>query len=232
MAVAVSTIAGLRNVRKTYQMGAETLDALGGINLEILEGEYVAIMGPSGCGKSTMLNILGCLDRPSTGQYILGDVDVSVMEDDELSEVRGRKLGFIFQSYNLIQQLTVIENIEVPLYYQGIPPDVSREVAIEMAQKVGLGRRLHHKPYELSGGQQQRVGIARALVNDPIVLLADEPTGNLDSRSGAEILTLFDELHGQGKTIIMVTHDDEIGRRSQRVIRLRDGLVEKDIRNG
>lgn len=232
MAVAVSSIARLCDVRKTYQMGAVTLDALGGINLDILEGEYVSIMGPSGCGKSTMLNILGCLDRPSAGQYILGDIDVSKMEDDNLSEIRGSKLGFIFQSYNLIQQLTVVENIEVPLYYQGLPAETSREIATEMAAKVGLGDRLHHKPFELSGGQQQRVGIARALVNDPIVLLADEPTGNLDSRSGAEILELFDELHGQGKTIIMVTHDDDIGRRSQRVIRLRDGLVEQDIRNG
>lgn len=232
MTVAVSSIVRLENVRKTYQMGSESLDALGGINLDILEGEYCAIMGPSGCGKSTMLNILGCLDRPTTGHYILGDTDVSQMPDDDLSEIRGARLGFIFQSYNLIQQLSVLENIEVPLYYQGIPQEVCREIAEEMAQKVGLGHRLNHKPFELSGGQQQRVGIARALVNDPIVLLADEPTGNLDSRSGAEILGLFDELHQQGKTIIMVTHDDEIGRRSQRVIRLRDGLVEKDIRNG
>jgi len=232
VAVAIGSIARLEGVRKTYQMGTESLDALGGIDIDIREGEYVAIMGPSGCGKSTLLNILGCLDRPSAGHYILGDVDVSQMDDDSLSEIRGGKLGFIFQSYNLIQQLTVIENIEVPLYYQGYAADFSREISIEMAGRVGLGKRLDHKPFELSGGQQQRVGIARALVNDPIVLLADEPTGNLDSRSGAEILQLFDELHGQGKTIIMVTHDDEIGRRSQRVIRLRDGLVESDIRNG
>ena len=232
MAVALSTIVRLDRVRKTYQMGSESLDALGGISLDIMEGEYCAIMGPSGCGKSTLLNILGCLDRPTSGHYILGDTDVSQMPDDDLSEIRGARLGFIFQSYNLIQQLTVLENIEVPLYYQGIPQEICREIAEEMAQKVGLGQRLGHKPYELSGGQQQRVGIARALVNDPIVLLADEPTGNLDSRSGAEILGLFDELHGQGKTIIMVTHDDEIGRRSQRVIRLRDGHIESDIRNG
>lgn len=232
MTVAVASIVRLERVRKTYQMGSETLDALGGVDLDILEGEYVSIMGPSGCGKSTMLNILGCLDRPTSGNYILGDTDVSRMDDDSLSEIRGSKLGFIFQSYNLIQQLTVIENIEVPLYYQGLPAEVSREISVEMATRVGLSHRLDHKPFELSGGQQQRVGIARALVNDPIVLLADEPTGNLDSRSGAEILDLFDELHGQGKTIIMVTHDDEIGRHSQRVIRLRDGLVESDIRNG
>lgn len=232
MAVQTAAIARLEGVRKTYQMGTQTLDALGGIDLEIAEGEYLAIMGPSGCGKSTMLNILGCLDRPTAGQYTLGEVDVSAMPDDDLSEIRGRRLGFIFQSYNLIQQLTVVENIEVPLYYQGVPEDVCREAAVEMAARVGLGDRLDHKPFELSGGQQQRAGIARALVNDPIVLLADEPTGNLDSRSGAEILALFDELHGQGKTIIMVTHDDEIGRRTERVVRLRDGLVEEDIRNG
>ena len=228
----LASIARLERVKKTYQMGSETLDALGGVDIDILEGEYVAIMGPSGCGKSTLLNILGCLDRPSSGHYILGDVDVSQMDDDNLSDMRGSKLGFIFQSYNLIQQLTVIENIEVPLYYQGVAAETSRNIAVEMATRVGLGERLDHKPFELSGGQQQRVGIARALVNDPIVLLADEPTGNLDSRSGAEILTLFDELHGLGKTIIMVTHDDDIGRHSQRVIRLRDGLVESDIRNG
>jgi putative ABC transport system ATP-binding protein len=232
MSVAVASIARLEKVKKTYQMGSESLDALGGIDLDILQGEYVSIMGPSGCGKSTMLNILGCLDRPSSGNYVLGDVDVSKMDDDNLSGMRGSKLGFIFQSYNLIQQLTVVENIEVPLYYQGIAAETSRSIAIEMATRVGLGERLDHKPYELSGGQQQRVGIARSLVNDPIVLLADEPTGNLDSRSGAEILHLFDELHGQGKTIIMVTHDDEIVRHSQRVVRLRDGLIESDIRNG
>ncbi|MCF6286511.1 MAG: ABC transporter ATP-binding protein [Candidatus Hydrogenedentes bacterium] len=232
MTVAVASIARLEQVTKTYYMGSEKLDALGGIDIDILEGEYVAIMGPSGCGKSTLLNILGCLDRPTSGHYILGDVDVSQMEDDSLSEVRGSKLGFIFQSYNLIQQLTVIENIEVPLYYQGIAGEASRDIAVEMAKRVGLGDRLDHKPFELSGGQQQRVGIARSLVNDPIVLLADEPTGNLDSRSGAEILDLFNELHGQGKTILMVTHDDDICNQSQRVIRLRDGLVESDIRNG
>ena len=232
MAVATSSIVRLEHVKKTYQMGSETLDALGGVNLDILQGEYVAIMGPSGCGKSTMLNILGCLDRPTSGSYFLGEVDVSEMDDDNLSSMRGSKLGFIFQSYNLIQQLSVVENIEVPLYYQGVPADISREVAIEMASLVGLGNRLNHKPFELSGGQQQRVGIARSLVNDPIVLLADEPTGNLDSRSGGEILTLFDDLHKEGKTIIMVTHDDEIGKHSQRVVRLRDGLIESDIRNG
>ena len=224
-------IASLKNVRKTYQMGDTRLDALSDINLDFHAGEYISIMGPSGCGKSTMLNVLGCLDRPTEGAYFLGKEDVSKMEDDALSAIRGKRLGFIFQSYNLIQQLTVIENIEVPLYYQGVPAQISREIAIKYAERVGLEGRLDHKPFELSGGQQQRVGIARALANDPLVILADEPTGNLDSRSGSDILDLMDELHGQGKTIIMVTHDDDIGRKSERVILLRDGKVESDVRN-
>jgi putative ABC transport system ATP-binding protein len=189
-------------------------------------------MGPSGCGKSTMLNILGCLDRPSEGRYLLGGEDVSQFDDDQLSSKRGADLGFIFQSYNLIQQLTVVENIEVPLYYQGMAESESRRRAIALAERVGLGQRLNHRPYELSGGQQQRVGIARALVNDPLVILADEPTGNLDSTSGADILRLLDELHSQGKTIIMVTHDPDIGRRATRLVRLRDGKLESDVRQG
>ncbi len=225
-------IAILDHVGKTYQMGPVRVDALVEINLVFEAGEYVSVMGPSGCGKSTLLNLLGCLDRPSTGRYVLGGVDVSQMNDDELSEIRGARLGFIFQSYNLIQQLTVLENIEVPLFYQGTPPEMSREIAAEYARRVGLGDRLKHKPFELSGGQQQRVGIARALVNDPLVLLADEPTGNLDSHSGAEILELFEALHEQGKTIILVTHDDDIAKRSSRVIRLRDGQMESDMRHG
>lgn len=224
-------IAKLENVKKTYLMGVVTVHALRGISFEISEGEYISIMGPSGCGKSTLLNILGCLDRPTEGHYYLGGVDVSQMDDDKLSEVRGKRLGFIFQSYNLIQQLTVVENIEVPLFYQGVPPDISRQKAIEMAERVGLGHRLYHKPFELSGGQQQRVAIARALVNDPLVLLADEPTGNLDSKAGVEILQIFDELHKQGKTIIMVTHDENVARRAERTVRLRDGLIESDVRN-
>lgn len=225
------TIAKLENVKKTYLMGVVTVHALRGVSMEIFEGEYISIMGPSGCGKSTLLNLLGCLDRPSEGRYYLGGIDVSQMDDDELSEVRGKRLGFIFQSYNLIQQLTVVENIEVPLFYQGVPPEISRKKAIEMAKRVGLEHRLHHKPFELSGGQQQRVAIARALVNDPLVLLADEPTGNLDSKSGVEILQIFDDLHKQGKTIIMVTHDENVARRAERTIRLRDGVIESDSRN-
>ena len=184
--MSVTAIVELEQVRKTYLMGGERLDALGGVSLRFDSGEYVAIMGPSGCGKSTMLNILGCLDRPSEGRYLLGGEDVSQFDDDQLSSKRGADLGFIFQSYNLIQQLTVVENIEVPLYYQGMAESESRRRAIALAERVGLGQRLNHRPYELSGGQQQRVGIARALVNDPLVILADEPTGNLDSTSGAD----------------------------------------------
>lgn len=231
-ATARETIVQLENVSKVYRMGAQEVHALSHINLSLLAGEYISIMGPSGCGKSTMLNLLGCLDKPSEGRYLLGGEDVSRLEDDDLSAIRGRRLGFIFQSYNLIQQLTVLENIEVPLYYQGFPEEEGREIATRLAARVGLDKRLDHKPFELSGGQQQRVGIARALVNDPLVILADEPTGNLDSRSGTEILELFDELNRQGKTLIMVTHDDEIGDRSQRVVRLRDGVVESDVYNG
>ncbi len=224
-------IVQLQGVIKRYQMGTVTVEALRGIDLSIYPGEYVAVMGPSGCGKSTLLNMLGCLDRPTEGRYLLGGLDVSRLDDDALSEIRGTRLGFIFQSYNLIQQLDVLENIELPLYYQLRPRPDGRRRALELAERVGLSERLHHKPMELSGGQQQRVGIARALVNDPLVLLADEPTGNLDSRSGAEILELFDELHRQGKTIIMVTHDPEIGRRAERVVRLKDGQIESDQRN-
>ena len=211
-------------------MGPVTVEALRGVSFGIETGEYISIMGPSGCGKSTLLNLLGCLDRPTTGRYLLGVQDVSQMPDDELSAVRGERLGFVFQSYNLIQQLTVVENIEIPLYYQGRPEDESRELARKYAARVGLEERLEHKPFELSGGQQQRVAIARALVNDPLVILADEPTGNLDSTSGSDILNLFDELNQQGKTIIMVTHDTSISKRTRRAIRLRDGEIESDVR--
>ncbi|HEY9171841.1 MAG TPA: ABC transporter ATP-binding protein [Verrucomicrobiae bacterium] len=218
------------NVRKHYQMGLVTVEALRGVSFAIEAGEYISIMGPSGCGKSTLLNLLGCLDRPTSGRYLLGDADVSQMEDDALSAVRGARLGFVFQSYNLIQQLTVVENIEIPLYYQGRPEEESRAIASKLAERVGLAERLEHKPFELSGGQQQRVAIARALVNDPLVILADEPTGNLDSASGAEILRLFDDLNAQGKTLILVTHDPGVGQRSRRTIRLRDGEIESDVR--
>ena len=225
-----SQIVQFEDVRKTYQMGVVTVDALRGVSLEIQAGEYVTIMGPSGCGKSTMLNLLGCLDRPTSGRYHLGAEDVSQLDDDALSAIRGARLGFIFQSYNLIQQLTVVENVEVPLYYQGRTEDASRALAAAYSERVGLADRLNHKPFELSGGQQQRVAIARALVNDPLVILADEPTGNLDSAAGVEILKIFDGLHEQGETIILVTHDETISRHVHRAIRLRDGEVESDVR--
>ncbi|MBP9900586.1 MAG: ABC transporter ATP-binding protein [Verrucomicrobia subdivision 3 bacterium] len=223
-------IVQFENVRKTYRMGLVTVEALRGVTFEIQAGDYISIMGPSGCGKSTLLNLLGCLDRPTSGHYRLGGEDVSQMNDDALSAVRGARLGFVFQSYNLIQQLTVVENIEIPLYYQDRPEQQSRALARRMAARVGLEARLEHKPFELSGGQQQRVAIARALVNEPLVILADEPTGNLDSTSGTEVMRLFDELHEQGKTLILVTHDPGVGQRAHRTIRLRDGEIESDVR--
>lgn len=220
----------LRNVEKHYQMGPSLLKALNGINLKIFPGDYISILGPSGGGKSTLLNVLGCLDQPTVGNYFLEGEDVSKLDDDELSTIRGKRLGFIFQSYNLIQQLDVIENIEVPMFYRGVTESQSKKVAIELAKKVGLGKRLHHKPTELSGGQQQRVAIARALANDPAVILADEATGNLDSKSGGDILEIFDELNAEGKTLVMITHDEGMADRTPRVIRLRDGQIIFDER--
>jgi putative ABC transport system ATP-binding protein len=228
---AADPIIRLEAIEKRYVLGAEVeVRALRGINLQIDPGDYVAIMGPSGSGKSTMLNILGCLDRPTGGNYFLGGTDVSRMPDDELSEARGLKIGFIFQSYNLIAQLTVLENIQVPLMYQGKDLTVYRDRCIELARLVGLDERLHHRPNQLSGGQQQRVAIARSLVNDPLMILADEPTGNLDSRTGQEVLDLIDQLNGNGKTIVLVTHDDRVARRAHRVVHMRDGLIEREVR--
>jgi len=189
-------------------------------------------MGPSGSGKSTLLNVLGCLDRPSSGRYFLGDRDVSNLSDDELSYIRGQRIGFIFQSYNLIPQLNIIENIEVPMFYQGWPESKSEARAYELAEMVGLSDRLKHRPYELSGGQQQRVAIARALANDPLILLADEPTGNLDTASGKEILKMLSDLCEQGKTLIVVTHDAGVGQRAERIIHLLDGRIERIEKNG
>mgnify|MGYP006263638079 FL=1 len=220
----------LLEVEKHYQMGSVLVKALRGIDLKIFRGDYISILGPSGGGKSTMLNILGCLDQPTIGTYLLNGTDVSNLSDDALSLVRGKELGFIFQSYNLIQQLSVVENIEVPLFYQGISEKESRETAIDLAIKVGLGKRLDHRPTELSGGQQQRVAIARALANDPAVILADEATGNLDSKSGGDILEIFDQLNSDGKTLVMITHDEGMAERTHRVIRLKDGGIAFDSR--
>ncbi|OHB62793.1 MAG: ABC transporter, partial [Planctomycetes bacterium RBG_13_62_9] len=212
---------------KSYQLGANELRVLRDINLTIAAGEYVAIMGPSGSGKSTLLNMIGCLDRPTSGDYLLGGQSVSVLDDDDLSMIRGARIGFVFQSFNLIAQLNVVENIEIPMYYQGYSERQSAARAVELATMVGLGERMGHRPSELSGGQQQRVAIARALANDPLIILADEPTGNLDSASGADILVILDRLHGEGKTLIVVTHDEHIAAHAERVIRLFDGCIDK-----
>ena len=218
------------NVTKEYVLDGETVRALRGVSLEVPEGDYVAVMGASGSGKSTLLNLLGCLDRPSGGQLFLGQDDVSRLDDDRLSEIRASRIGFIFQSYNLIPQLTVLENIQVPLYYQGRLTARERQRCQELAELVGLSTRLKHRPSQLSGGQQQRVAIARSLVNDPFFILADEPTGNLDSVTTEEILELLDQLNQAGKTIIMVTHEDDVGARAKRIVRLRDGLILSDQR--
>lgn len=223
-------VAQVLNLVKHYQMEEVTVPALRGITLSFDRGDFIALMGPSGSGKSTLLNILGCLDRPTSGRYILAGHDVSQLSDDELSEIRGRYLGFIFQSYNLIPQYTVVENIEVPLLYQGRLDTRTRRRCIELARMVGLGDRLDHRPTQLSGGQQQRVAIARALVNDPEIILADEPTGNLDSKTSEEIMQLLCALNEAGRTIIMVTHENDIAAWARRVVRLRDGHVESDQR--
>ncbi len=216
---------------KNYQLGSVELKVLREINLTITSGQYVAIMGPSGSGKSTLLNMIGCLDRPTSGDYLLGGQSVSELDDDQLSMIRGMRIGFIFQSFNLINQLNVIENIEVPMYYQGFTEQESAERAQELAEMVGLSNRVDHRPSELSGGQQQRVAIARSLANDPLIILADEPTGNLDSTSGSEILDILDRLHQQGKTLIAVTHDEGIAAGAERVIRLFDGRIDKQEYN-
>jgi putative ABC transport system ATP-binding protein len=222
----------LDELRKDYVLKGETVRALRGISLDVPEGDFVAIMGPSGSGKSTLLNLLGCLDKPTSGSYFLGDDDVARMNDQQLSWIRASRIGFVFQSYNLIAQLTVLENIEVPLYYQGQVSWKSRQRCREIADMVGLGDRLRHRPAQLSGGQQQRVAIARSLVNDPYFILADEATGNLDSKTTDEILGLIQKLNEEGRTIVMVTHENEVAARAKRTVRLRDGLIQSDKQNG
>ncbi len=222
------TIIDIRDIVKIFQVGEVEVHALRGVDVAIEEGSFLAIMGPSGSGKSTLLNILGCLDRPTSGQYYLGGKNVAQMDDDTLSSIRGKRLGFIFQSYNLIAQLTVIENIKVPLIYQGVNLQDYEQKCIDLAALVGLEDRLEHRPSQLSGGQQQRVAIARSLVNDPLMILADEPTGNLDSKTGKEVLELIEKLHQGGKTIVMVTHDYEIAYRADRVIQMMDGRIDSD----
>lgn len=228
----MTNIVTIYDMVKHYHLGGSVVRALDGVSLTVDEGEFVALMGPSGSGKSTLLNLLGCLDRPTSGQYYLAGHDVSEMTDDHLSEIRSRYLGFIFQSYNLLAQYTVVENIQVPLLYQGMRlNETTDQRCIDLADLVGLGERLDHRPMQLSGGQQQRVAIARSLVNDPHVILADEPTGNLDTKTSDEIMTLLTRLNDNGKTIIMVTHENDIAGWAKRVVRMRDGRIESDELN-
>jgi putative ABC transport system ATP-binding protein len=227
----MSTIIQTNEISRMYQMGTETIHALRSISIEIQKGEYVAFMGPSGSGKSTLMNIIGCLDTPTSGTYILNGKDVSNMVDNELATVRNREIGFVFQTFNLLPRSSSLENVALPLVYAGYSKSEREERAMEALRSVGLDTRAKHKPNELSGGQRQRVAIARALVNDPSILLADEPTGNLDSKTSYEIMELFENLYAKGHTIIMVTHEDDIAHYAHRIVRLRDGLIESDLIN-
>ena len=224
-------IISIKNLKKTYIMGTERVHALKDITLDIHKNEYVALMGPSGSGKSTLMNLLGCLDSPTAGSYTLNNENVSTLLDGELAEVRNKEIGFVFQTFNLLPRLSSLDNVALPLVYAGIPKSKRLDKAEETLTKVGLGDRVEHKPNELSGGQRQRVAIARALVNDPAIILADEPTGNLDTKTSIEIMEIFEKLHEAGNTIIVVTHEPDIAAHAHRIIRLRDGLVEKDEKN-
>jgi putative ABC transport system ATP-binding protein len=221
-------VIAIEGVTKLYEMGEETIHALRGVSLSIHRNEYLAIMGPSGSGKSTLMNMLGCLDTPTSGRYEFNGHDVAGMVDDELADIRNREIGFVFQTFNLLARSDALRNVELPLIYAGVSPHERHERAREALENVGLGNRIHHKPNELSGGQRQRVAIARALVNRPSIILADEPTGNLDSKTGIEILALFEDLYEQGNTLIVVTHEESVARNARRIIRLHDGLIASD----
>lgn len=227
----MSAVIDIIDVRKRYQMGDQTVHALRGVTLEINRNEYVALMGPSGSGKSTLMNMLGCLDTPTSGDYFLNEQNVSTLIDDELAAIRNKEIGFVFQTFNLIPRLSSLENVALPLVYAGMKKSERLERAQSVLESVGLGDRVHHKPNELSGGQRQRVAVARALVNNPSIILADEPTGNLDSKTSLEIMALFEQIHNNGNTVILVTHEPDIAEYAHRIIRLKDGEIESDIRN-
>lgn len=227
----MSAILSVQNLKKTYIMGTNVVNALQDVSIDIHKNEYVALMGPSGSGKSTLMNLLGCLDTPTAGDYFLSDTNVSLMDDGELAEIRNKEIGFVFQTFNLLPRLSALENVALPLVYAGASRKMRLERAQEVLETVGLGDRVDHKPNELSGGQRQRVAIARALVNRPAIILADEPTGNLDSKTSYEIMGIFEALHNAGNTIIIVTHEPDIAEHTHRIVRLRDGLVETDVKN-
>lgn len=224
----MSNVISIRNITRNFHLGNEVVKVLKGIDLEIERGEYVAIMGPSGSGKSTLMNLLGCLDTPTGGQYVLNGKDVSQMTDDELAEVRNKEIGFVFQTFNLLPRTTALDNVALPMIYAGATKAERKTRAEQVLSDVGLADRMDHKPNQLSGGQRQRVAVGRALVNHPSIILADEPTGNLDSKTSVEIMNLFDEIHSNGNTVILVTHEEEIAEHAHRIIRLRDGIIESD----